>query len=488
MLDGAGETVGCGFICAPRQIVTCSHVVESCLGRLPAIGDSVVATFPAAEGITVRLTVKLAFDPHPAPGTDPRARLCRDICVLDLASDLHFPDGVGSVRSSLDRLTTGMDFVGVGVAEKEIRSAFTVTKARVGVQLSGRTGEFDTGNRVFASSLVEDMSIRSGCSGAAIFNEQVGLIGMVVENQEKITGLIVPIQIIRQVVDLPVGATAAAAPPVTSGGRDWSRRFRQFDRSGPVADFADLLGRRWKKESRGFLCAIGGVTRDAPERCRDRFAEKYLTACFPDLAGSETLPDMIDLQWPTTQRSFDVERYFQRMRNDLAEKLGATSPDPATVRAAFNDGNQAKMFVSLFDQRNSTPAQIALLRRWGAYFAEINAERLAWPLIHVFLIELDDTLFEADSPEPDLKLREAYEAICDEVNAGLPEAGQLHPTELLEFFRVDSVVRWVKQTGRAMDLDEAAIGATGERAESALGDRRYLRLEDIRQWVGQIGP
>eukprot|EP01035_Chromulina_nebulosa_P012508 gene12508-16672_t len=96
------------------------------------------------------------------------------------------------------------------------------------------------------------MSIRSGCSGAAIFNEQVGLIGMVVENQENVTGLIVPIQIIRQVIDLPVSAAAIAAAPATSSGTDWSRRFRQFDRRQPVADFADLLGRRWKKESRGF--------------------------------------------------------------------------------------------------------------------------------------------------------------------------------------------------------------------------------------------
>ncbi|ATY32529.1 S1 family peptidase [Sphingomonas psychrotolerans] len=482
LLDGAGAPVGCGFIVSSSNVLTCTHVVESCLGRAPVFGDIVDATFPAdIEGHRAKLVVQAAYAADPPEGADEQARICRDICVLGLAPDQVFPAGFSVAHSRLVQLAESLKFVGVGVTEMRAPSSFGRIVRREGVQISGDTGEYDGVNRLFATSLLEEKSIRSGCSGAAIFNPEFGLIGMVTENQEKVTGLIVPIQILRRVTEIQGVAVAGS-------DRSWLRRFRKFDRTQPVSDFGTLLRKHWLGDGRGFICAIGGVPRDDTSNCRDRFAERYLADCFPDLAGKETLPDLIDLEWPTTLQSFNVEQRYERLCNNLAGQFGADTSDPTTVREAFNQTNVATMFFSVLDVRNAKGAQLELLRRWGRYFAEINAKRLVRPLIHVFQIEIDEGLFAPGSPEPEAEVRKAYERLCDAVNADLPDAGQLRATELLEFFRPDAVTRWIKNTGRLMALDDVKIGMVTDSADRALGGRAHLRLEDVAQWVRQMAP
>lgn len=491
LLDAQGEPVGCGFICGERHVLTCTHVVQSCIGNLPVMpGVRVMASFPFEidPDFRAELRVDRAFDPSPADPDDRSALTRRDVCLLTLEEGQAFPPMAIAVRSSILTLSKRMNFIGTGVAELRVITAFGRRVRREGVQLEGDTGDFDAINRVFVSSLVEDKSIRSGCSGAALFNEEVGLIGMVAESQEKMTGLIIPIQVLREVAEIGGETVSAQVPPVRQAANvRWLRRLQSFDRERPVGDFRLLMKKYWSDGGRGFLCAVAGVSRDAPDRCRDRFGEEYLRACLPELADRQELIDMVDLGWPETRRSFDVEREYLRARNLFCEHVGAASAEPEAIRAAFNREDRPLVFFSRVDHRNFDSDHAMLIRRWADFITAINGERLERPLIHIFIVEMNEALFDPSSPQPEGALMEAYAGLCRVVNEGREEGAQLHQTELLEFFRVDTIKRWVGQAGRSMELDQDMILSLCDSAEAALEDKPYIRFDDVRKWVKALG-
>ena len=196
LLDKDSNPVGCGFICGPLQVMTCTHVVRSALLDSPALiaPNAVVAVgFPNDRNHRALMRVVTSY---PLDGG-----LLSDIALLELCPDEQFPDDFRIASSRLASVDRSLEIAGVGASADY-----------ADVQIIGPTGQYSGLNRVFvlASGGEKEVAFKKGCSGTPVYNDKVGLVGMAAERQADHTGFIIPIQLLRHVWRLAdtIGETA----------------------------------------------------------------------------------------------------------------------------------------------------------------------------------------------------------------------------------------------------------------------------------------
>jgi hypothetical protein len=206
LLDSNDQAVGCGFICGPRQVITCTHVVRDALGGaddFDAVRARVVVSF--ATDRTSQATMRIVTS-HPVRD----GLLLSDITLLELQDeDERFPRDFRIASSRLANLDRRLDIAGVG-ASPDFGE----------VQIEGPTGQYSWINRVFvrASDGEDDVTFEKGCSGTPVYSDGVGLVGMAVERQADHTGFIIPIQLLRHVWRLADTVGTGEAPIDTIAG------------------------------------------------------------------------------------------------------------------------------------------------------------------------------------------------------------------------------------------------------------------------------
>ena len=200
LLDRNNRPVGCGFICGPRHVMTCTHVVCTALGNPPGeawVGKTLAVSF-AADRTTLADMKVIASHPV-AEG------LLADISLLELCEGNAFPASFTIAGSILRSITGRLQIAGVGINVLDEE-----------VQIEGPTGQYAGLNRVFVRAVdnSHDVSFQPGCSGTAVFDDNYGLVGMAAQRQADVTGFIIPIQILRQVWRL-AETTANLPDPIT---------------------------------------------------------------------------------------------------------------------------------------------------------------------------------------------------------------------------------------------------------------------------------
>ncbi|UVO51131.1 hypothetical protein M0208_11585 [Sphingomonas sp. SUN019] len=488
LADAGGSLHGCGVICGPRHVLTCTHVVEDCLGSI-GVGAAIDARFSGFADARATMTVSEYYPVEPTADGTAEARLRRDICVLELAPGSTFPVGFVIASAYRGDLAEDLDFSGLGLgAFEEEAGAFVVRN----VDLKGRTGNYSEPNRMFVSGREDDQLIRPGCSGTAAFAGSQGLIGLIVEEQGAKSGFIIPIEILRRVWNFDDGAIAAdpakAAPaaiaPIAEPlNQRMLAEFDFFDREQQVVQFSRYFDVNWKQARRGFVCAIAGLDDDLPPQCRDRI-RNHLKPFFEKQGFKAAKIFAYEIGWPTEER-FDVAQRFDEMIGRLQLHVGADEADDDALRTGLNERLAPAVFYSTVDQRYWGKRHVLLLQQWSDMLARISAAALEKPLIHFLIIRLDKTQLQAGTAEPDARLERFYRDLDAEVNRKAA-IRRIERTDRLRDFERDFVENWVEQVGAKLGLEEAAVAAVQRNASGYLPEQESFRLEKVEKWIRQL--
>lgn len=181
---GGNYPVGVGFLVGPRHIATCAHVVAFAMGNLHLAesatppGGEVVVDFPACASLERIETRKGVVHTWRARGMDPAPD---DVAIMELSTPAPAqarPIFACAAAQSGDRFEA--------FAVREGMDKPTV--------VSGIYQGLALPHRGVISAEIEDLAVRRGCSGGAAWNlTRGGVIGMVVEGQQLLTGLLIPI-------------------------------------------------------------------------------------------------------------------------------------------------------------------------------------------------------------------------------------------------------------------------------------------------------
>jgi len=191
-----GGIAGVGFVVGHRHVMTCAHVVaDSLLDRnlalepKPPTGNVVLDFLPAAGDRKTANVV--AWRPRAGPRSAPHA--AEDVAVLKLTRNCRVPAGVSAIK------------VGFGIdAGDEVRAFGVSTANPGGVAVTGEIVERLEGRWAFQSTHV-DGAVEHGCSGAAVWAPvRGGVVGMIIEMQQQLTGLFLPLSELQEVWTLPL--------------------------------------------------------------------------------------------------------------------------------------------------------------------------------------------------------------------------------------------------------------------------------------------
>lgn len=479
LLDHRGSPKGCGFICGDRQVMTCTHVVDSCLRN--ASSPIITAMFPGSPGHRARLTVLKSYPPIAASAGEDG--LARDIAVLELEKDSTFPAEFSVASSSLSVLEEHAEFRGTGIAEGYL----------AGVQFAGETGEYVDHSRVFVASWEEDQAVQPGCSGAALFHRHEGVIGMVAEVQQVKTGLIIPIQILRRVWPVSGNATAhiatiPTAPAAASEplNKRLLREFSRFDRAVQTSEFRGFFDDRWTENKAALICAIAGIEADLPRHCRDKFRNHDLKDFFRRNDINASKVDALEITWPRDEKRFEPESMFARMRGELAVHLNASGNRPDQIRQALNTDLRPLIFYSQIDERNFGRSHLALLQKWAAYFSEIDDETIDRPLVHFLIVRLEAGDFRPSNEQPTALLTRSYRELVTGANRELPADAEIRATSLLGYFDIDFLDNWLEMNADIVGIDQDRLEELRDDARQAFSNESYIRLKDVESWMKTV--
>ena len=461
--DQGGSPVGCGFICDDRHVMTCTHVVASCLNG-PVDRGIVECAFPGEKYHRAKLRV-IKSVPTNADARDQQANLLRDIAVLELEPGSTFPANFQSVSSILASLDQHMEFRGTGI----------MTGFLEGIQIGGKTGEYGETSRVFVAGYHPDQMTQPGCSGAAVFHGHQGLLGMVTEVQQDATGLIVPIEVLRKFWPIRGATESALAGPTAEAAitrtaeplnKRMLRTFSDFDRVDQSADFRNAFDRNWNQNRSAMLCAISGLKEDVPLHCRDKFKNSDLKEFLRrnNIAASKI--DALEISWPHDRRRFDVKDALARMKGVLAVHLRAPETTPRQIRETLNTDLRQLIFFSKLDQRTFGKDHLELLHNWAAYFCEIDDEPIDRPLIHFLIIQLNPTGFRPGSLAPNALLARFYRDLIARTNRKMPAGSEIESTQLLNYFDIDFLDNWIATNAETVGLDEQLAEEVRESARA----------------------
>lgn len=481
MSDGNFSPVGCGFIFSPTEVMTCTHVVTSCLGRPASAGAVVMAAFPVAEGHLARLRVREAYPTRlPSPSGD--ADLLLDIAILELEEGSTFPASHSIATSRLHAVEPDQKFSGTGIKKGFLK----------GIQIKGVTGDYAELSRVFVAAWEDDQAVKPGCSGAAVFHPTDGLLGMVAEVQQERSGLIIPIEALRKAAPIGDGsggeigrrpAQTLAAEPLN---KLFLKEINRFDRDPQAAQFRRYFNESWTAHKSALICAIAGIEEDVPKRCRDRFRNYDLRDFFEKNNISAHKIDALEISWPQTEKRFDVDQAFATMRGELALHLNALEDDPASIRQKFNEDLRPLIFYSQLDQRTFGRRHVALLRKWKTYFCEIDDESIDRPLIHFLIVRLDSRDFRPGSDEPNAILNRFYKSMIASAQEEDGTGAPIYAASILNYFDLDFVENWIDRYGSDAGLDDDRVAEVKDDARRALSKIDYIRLKDVENWMAGL--
>lgn len=488
LADADGGLHGCGVISGPRHVLTCTHVVEDCLGSI-SVGAMIDVRFSGFGDARATMTVGEFYPVAPDADAAAEARLRRDICVLELAPGSTFPVGFVTASAYRGDLSEDLDFSGLGLGAFEEEAGLVVVR---NVDLKGRTGSYSEPNRMFVSGREDDQLIRPGCSGTAAFAGAQGLIGLIVEEQGAKSGFIIPIEILRRVWNFDDGAIAAdpTAPASTAPvsiaeplNQRFLAEFDFFDREQQVVQFSRFFDINWKQARRGFVCAIAGLDDDLPPQCRDRI-RNHLKPFFEKQGFKATKIFAYEIGWPTEER-FDVAQRLDEMIGKLQLHVGADEADVDALRTGLNERLAPAVFYSIVDQRYWGKRHVLLLQSWSDMLARISATALEKPLIHFLIVRLDKMQVQVAAPEPDARLERFYRDLDADVNRKAV-VRRIERTDRLRHFERDFVENWVEQVGAKLGLEERTLAAVQRNVCDFLPERESFRLEKVEKWIRQV--
>lgn len=478
---------GCGIICGPRHVLTCTHVVQDCLGGPVTKGATVVARFPVAAAHRARLVVRDCC-PVAVDAKDAEGWLARDLCLLELQDGDTLPKDSSAATAMRGVLADDLSVWALGLGKlKDRHGGLSDEIGAVG--LRGTLGEYEDGSRRLVAFGDEETAVRPGCSGAGAFGPG-GLIGMIVEMQEKRTGFIAPLAALNRLWNFALatpalGGAAVAAPRAagTPPQRRWIDAFEEFDRSDQVAHFRSAFKTNWQDASQALICAIAGLDADLPLSCRDRL--RLTLRPFLERQGFSFRRFLAEeIAWPARER-FDVACEFDRICNVLALHVGAEDAAPDSIRQGLNAMLQPTVFFSMIEQRHWGRRHILLLQQWGDLLRQVSAARLDKPCIHFMILRLDANQIDHAAVEPTRRLRRFYADALADVNGDILPP-RLVGTQMLNDFMLDNVETWVDRIGAEMDLDDERIDSIKTQARLTLPVAGRFRLDAIDNWIRQI--
>lgn len=279
--NSKGELKGCGFLVDSGHVMTCAHVVEFCrLSEVAAAPDPTgFRVFGHKNGAVFRLRLVANRDDL----TDP------DVAILALDEGERFHEGFAVVRWEPCR--TGLGFRGSGLITAENAAG---VPAIIAVDFDGKVrGLTDPPTRYLVHSTQDDARLDAGCSGGAVFADSAerGLIGMVVEYQQLLSGKIVHAQALRDCwpalercrtnADPGPGASAGAVAGafIDIGTRtrlnlpDLDDSIARCDREAQTDPFRDRVRLLDKARRGALLTTIHGQPLDLPDRLSDRLCD-----------------------------------------------------------------------------------------------------------------------------------------------------------------------------------------------------------------------
>ena len=488
LLGEARTPLGCGFICGSRHVLSCTHVVEDCLGESVSVGASVSVSFPIAQGHEATLRVR-AFRPiesfHSGKEMDPM----NDLCLLELDEKSSFPKAAVAVTALPDSPEDDTRIHALGLGRLSTEHGELSDDAGE-VDIKGALGGFETLSRRRLYSGEKELSVRPGCSGTGAFAAG-NLVGMVVEKQERQTALIIPVEVLTGMWNFELRTPGSEVPVLSSKPTESFVRvnlvkpFEEFDRVDQVSTFKLAFKESWKKSSSALMCTIAGLDDDLPMSCRDRLRlEMRPSLEAMGINFATFVPD--EIRWPQRDR-FDVVSELARMKNSLVLYAGSDEQSAAAICQGLNDTLQPMALYSEIDQRHWSRRHIILLKRWGDLLQEISSvpgKTLEKPLIHFLIIRFDARDFAPLADEPAARLRRFYELVDVEVN----ERGRhrrLTPIDMLNDFNIEYVKTWLTKVGGRLALSEDHIASLKRQAGKRLPPGP-LRMKAVEDWVYRL--
>jgi hypothetical protein len=470
-----GEAVGVGFVVGQGLVMTCAHVVAVSLGRAevqfePAKPtEAVEIDFFADPDHSRKKATVVEWRPRRQSGSgrdEPD-----DVAVLELCLGEQVPQAAKSAP------------VGVGCESGDkVRAIGVARNIPDGRGVEGHVGEMLVGRWSFTTTNA-DVAVREGCSGAAVWAPgRGGVVGMVVEMQQEMTGLFLPLSALRKVwPELrggPAVAPSAVAPPRALNQRLTSQ-IKACDRQDQESYCETALADRWDLQRRPLICVIAGVADDMPEVCQDRCQERTL---YPRLkkmnVNTGKLGIRRKLTWPN-QRRFNVDEALDALKSGLRLNIGADDTSAESLRRAYNEGLRAWIFYSEIDHRWIGEHHTTLMRRWAAFLQELG--QISYPLSHFVLLTLDAGRWNPSAPSPDAALRGYYRGIVKDLLAA-----EVRALPLLQSLKTRDVEDWLDELAGELELAPGDIEGLKFQVQTRLRPINPLRLQDVQAWAQKL--
>jgi hypothetical protein len=479
------QPVGVGFVVGPRHIITCAHVV------LASLGDGDPARSSGGEPIGTVLLDSMAADGIPPTGVpallEARVRsggwLPRDldgggdIALLELSPGHSLPRRAIPVQAA--RIADGQAFSAFGVTEGRDGRGRRVFLRKV---VEGRLKGFQDDRRYLLGSETEDDSVRAGCSGAAVWTPNGdGVVGMIVDWQERSSGVMIPVSVLREMVQIESADRAVAPGEASDPGRTATaselllERLYTFDREPQRDHFETVVSRTWDGARRPLLCMVGGLPADLPRACRDKL-RVHLGGRFADMEICSDRLRALKLPWPDRKR-FNVADELEALKNGIKAALKAKGGnDPDLLRHSYNGQLGGMVFFSEILHEVFSRDHEALLAAWKDFWQALGAAPFDKPFAHFLLFT-----FRSGDGKADEDRRRFYES-----KFGSDGSQALGRLPILTPFKADDVVDWLDSLSEDDALDPGLLRHLRFRASEAFPAERISRLDSLETWLRAV--
>ena len=385
-----GEVKGCGFVIDGGHVMTCAHVIDFC--REGEATGAAVERSPVFEGFCV-LGLKDGAQFRLRPVANRADLVDEDVAILELEPGERFHDDVTAVQ--WEPCVSQLAYRGSGLAQIAGDDGIATIQP---VEIDGIVGGLSTATRSFVRAAQSDLRIEAGCSGGAVFGKagERGLIGMVSEYLQDLSGTIIQAQALRDcwpAIERCRGGGNAAfvdlAPAPAAGGlmlADLDESIARCDREAQTDPFRDHI-RVLEKSRRGaLLTTIHGQTLDLPDRLSDRLCELGPRALVkrksPD-AGKPLPRPNIDM---AKCAAGDAAGMRAKIEYRLQDTLQSDRADIAGFVAAIRRlGRPLAIEVRASEAFVAEKGELAA-RIWTKIAAELSAKDLGHPLFIFFVV------------------------------------------------------------------------------------------------------
>lgn len=441
-----GMPMARGFIADRRHILTCLHNIELCLGRSPAIGDSVEIETNFNQRLWMRV-VKLGDTGH-------------DVCALERTDSNRF---ALTDCALWRRGAEGTPYYGLGMTQNFANTA-----------LSGRLMAMQPGGKLqLIQASGSDNRVEPGCSGAALFEERDGpLLGMVTTYQQSAAGCIYTAAALAEF--WPTLAPFDAAPteafpsllPARSQTLPVSLFIREVDRMAQKTKLGLAIENGGLLTRNGFVIAgFVALGEDLPEASVDGLFHWTIAPIIRKLA-----PDSTKVTEPRRLALRDVIGDGTQVREtllfNLKDCLDAPTSNIEDVRAALR-ATLTPLTLSLNAvERDLDLLTPAVVRECGAVMRELAIPEDDQPVAVLIYV-----LAQNEAALPDIRSRLAdIDVWCV-------------PLQPLEPIRLTDIGNWTAKHYRDLAERDHASDKINAIIQNAAGGRQEFRLKELKIWL-----